>query len=58
VAASIKPFLEGVRRGTAGFLLQTMLLVEQRCEDPAERWRVLRSVLVKMARGELGDRGA
>jgi hypothetical protein len=48
-----RPVLEAARRGVARMVLQTMLRVEVRCSDPAERWRVLRRVLGMMVRGEL-----
>lgn len=47
------PVLEAARRGVARMVLQTMLMVEVRTPDPAERWRCLRRVLGMMVRGEV-----
>jgi hypothetical protein len=48
-----RPVLEEARRGVARLVLQTMLLVEVRCQDPAERWRVAKKMVGMMVRGEL-----
>lgn len=47
------PVLEAARRGVARLVLQTMLAVEARCADPAERWRIAKKMVGMMARGEL-----
>ena len=48
-----RPVLKAARRGVACMVLQTMLKIEVRTPDPAERWRVLRRVLGMMVRGEV-----
>jgi hypothetical protein len=45
--------LGAAKRGVARSLLQVALMLEVRIDDQAERWRVFKKVLGKMAKGEL-----